>query len=136
MEITVTTLRGKVPVAVIRPHGDMDASNYTQLVRKVEELINDGSLDFLIDLSEVPFMSSAGLVALHSVAMRLRGEKPIDPRTGWATLKSTTPSRDRGPQQHVKLLSPQPNVAETIEKAGFDQFFSVFRDVKAAVDSF
>ncbi len=136
MEITVTTLRGKVPVTVVKPHGDVDASNYTQLVRKVEELLNLGSLDYLIDLSEVPFMSSAGLVALHTLAMRLRGEKPLDPRTGWAVLKSTTPSRDRGPQQHIKLLGPQPNVAETIEKAGFDQFFSVFKDLKAAIDSF
>ncbi len=136
MEFTVTTLRGKVPVTVVKPQGDIDASNYTQLVRKVEGLINEGSLDFLIDLSDVPFMSSAGLVALHSLAMTLRGEKPIDPRTGWAALKSTAPSRDRSAQQHIKLLAPQHNVAETIEKAGFDQFFSVFADLKAALESF
>ncbi len=136
MEITVTTLRGKVPVSVVQPHGDMDASNYTQLVKRVEGLINEGSVDFLIDLSDVPFMSSAGLVALHSLAMTLRGEKPMDPRTGWATLKSATPSRGRGPQQHIKLLGPQPNVADTIEKAGFNQFFNVFTDVKAALASF
>ncbi len=136
MEINVTTLRGKVPVTVVKPHGDVVASNYTQLVRKVEELLNGGSLDYLIDLSEVPFMSSAGLVALHTLAMRLRGEKPIDPKNGWATLKSVTPSRGRGPQQHIKLLGPQPNVAEVIEKSGFNQFFAVFKDLKAAIDSF
>lgn len=136
MEITVTTLRGNVPVAVVQPHGDMDASNYTDLVKKVEGLIHDGSVDFLIDLSDVPFMSSAGLVALHSLAMTLRGDRTIDPKTGWATLKSITPSRDRGPQQHIKLLSPQPNVAETIEKAGFNQFFTVFADMKVALASF
>ncbi len=136
MEITVTTLRGKVPVAMVTPHGEVDASNYTDLVRKVEGLIGEGALDFLIDLSDVPFMSSAGLVALHSLAMTLRGEKTIDPKTGWAALKSITPSRGRGPQQHLKLLSPQPNVAETIEKAGFDQFFTIFTDVKQALASF
>jgi anti-anti-sigma factor len=136
MEITVTTLRGKVPVTVVKPHGDMDASNYTELVKKVESLVNDGSLDFLIDLSHVPFMSSAGLVALHSLARTLRGDNTIDPKTGWAALKSMGAGRDRGPQQHIKLLSPQRNVADTIEKAGFDQFFSVFTDMKAALASF
>ncbi len=136
MEITVTTLRGKVPVTVVKPHGEMDASNYTEMVKKVESLINDGSLDFLVDLSDVPFMSSAGLVALHSLARTLRGENTIDPKTGWAALKSMSAGRDRGPQQHIKLLSPQPNVADTIEKAGFDQFFSVFTDMKAALASF
>lgn len=136
MEITVQTLRGKVPVAVVKPHGEMDASNYTDLVKKVESLIDLGSLDFLIDLSDVPFMSSAGLVALHSLAMTLRGERTMDPKTGWAALKTMTPSRGRGPQQHIKLLSPQPNVADTIEKAGFNQFFTVFADLKEALASF
>ena len=136
MEITVQTLRGKVPVAVVKPHGEMDASNYTDLVKKVESLIDLGSLDFLIDLSDVPFMSSAGLVALHSLAMTLRGERTMDPKTGWAALKTMTPSRGRGPQQHIKLLSPQPNVADTIEKAGFNQFFTVFSDLKEALASF
>lgn len=136
MEITVTTLRGNVPVTVVKPHGDVDASNYTELVKKVEALIKDGSLDFLIDLSDVPFMSSAGLVALHSLARTLRGDNLIDPKTGWAALKSMNPGRDHGPQQHIKLLSPQRNVADTIEKAGFNQFLSVFNDVKAALASF
>jgi anti-anti-sigma factor len=136
MEFTITTLRGKVPVMVVKPHGDMDASNYTELVKKVEGLINDGSLDFLIDLSDVPFMSSAGLVALHSLARTLRGDNTIDPKTGWAMLKSISASRDHGPQEHIKLLSPQANVAETIEKAGFNQFFTVFTDMKAALESF
>jgi anti-anti-sigma factor len=136
MEITVTTLRGKVPVTVVKPHGDVDASNYTELVKKVQGLIDDGALDFLIDLSDVAFMSSAGLVALHSLARILRGDNTIDPKTGWAALKSMTPSRDRGPQQHIKLLSPQRNVADTLEKAGFNQFFSVFADEKAALASF
>ncbi len=136
MEITVTTLRGKVPVTVVQPHGEMDASNYTDLVKKVEGLMDMGSLDFLIDLSDVPFMSSAGLVALHSLAMTLRGERTIDPKTGWAALKSTTPSRGRGPQEHIKILGPQPNVADTIEKAGFNQFFMIFTDLKQALASF
>ena len=81
MEITVSTQQGKVPVTVVQPHGDVDASNYAELVKKVETLHKDGVQDFLIDLSDVPYMSSAGLVALHSIAIIMRGEKPADPIT-------------------------------------------------------
>ena len=87
MEITISTRQGAVPVTIVQPHGDLDASNYRELVDKVESLIKGGAKDFLIDLSDVPFMSSAGLVALHSVAITLRGDKPIDPQSGWAALK-------------------------------------------------
>ena len=73
MQITVSTRQGNVPVTVIQPHGDVDASNYTELVSKVETLHRDGAQDFLIDLSAVPYMSSAGLVALHSISILLRG---------------------------------------------------------------
>jgi anti-anti-sigma factor len=136
MEITVSTQQGKVPVTVVQPHGDVDASNYAELVKKVETLHKDGVQDFLIDLSDVPYMSSAGLVALHSIAIMLRGEKAADPQSGWAALKSIDRSRERGMQKHAKLLNPQEYVADTFEKAGFTQFFEVFNDLKTAVASF
>ena len=136
MQITVSSQQGNVPVTVLQPHGDVDASNYTELVKKVEALYKDGVRDFLIDLSDVPYMSSAGLVALHSISIMLRGEKPADPQSGWAALKSMDRSRERGMQKHVKLLNPQQFVAETFDKAGFTQFFEVFTDLKKAVASF
>ena len=136
MDIAVSTQQGQVPVTIVQPHGDLDASNYRELVDKVEDLIKDGAKDFLVDLSDVPFMSSAGLVALHSLAITLRGEKPVDPQNGWAALKSMEGSRATGLQKHIKLLSPQKYVAETLDKAGFSQFLETFTDLPAAVASF
>jgi anti-anti-sigma regulatory factor len=136
MQITVSTQQGIVPVTVIQPHGDVDASNYTELVSKVESAQKDGIQYFLIDLSDVSYMSSAGLVALHSISIMLRGEKPTDPQSGWAALKSMDRSRERGMQKHVKLLNPQQFVADTLDKAGFTQFFEVFTDLNKAVASF
>jgi anti-anti-sigma regulatory factor len=136
MQITVSTQQGNVPVTVVQPHGDVDASNYIQLVSKVEALHKDGARDFLVDLSDVSYMSSAGLVALHSISIMLRGEKPTDPHSGWAALKAMDRSRERGLQKHVKLLNPQQFVAETFDKAGFNEFFEVFTDLKKAVASF
>ncbi len=136
MEITVSRQQGRVPVTVIQPHGDVDASNYVELINKARELFNGGSKDFLVDLSDVPFMSSAGLVALHSIAMFLRGEPPINLQSGWAALKSIDSSRGGAMQIHIKRLNPQQMVSETLDKAGFTQFFEVFTDLKKAVELF
>jgi len=136
MEITVSTQQGRVPVTIVQPHGDLDASNYTELVERVEGLIKGGAKDFVLDLSDVPYMSSAGLVALHSLAITLRGEAPVNPDAGWAALKSMNRVRGSGIEKHIKLLSPQANVAGTFDKAGFTQFFEVFTDLQKAVDSF
>jgi anti-anti-sigma factor len=136
MEITVFTQEGKVPVTVVKPRGDIDASNYADLVTKVEGLIKGGAQDFVIDLSDVPFMSSAGLAGLHTLAMLLRGEQLTNPEAGWAVFKSMDRSRASGMQKHIKLLNPQEGVAMTFEKAGFTLFFEVFKDLQAAVASF
>ena len=136
MEITVSTHQGKVPVTVVQPHGDVDASNFAELVNKVKTLHSDGAQDFLIDLSDVHYMSSAGLVALHSIAIMLHGERPADALSGWTALKSMDRSREGGMQKHAKLLKPQQFVADTFEKAGFTQFFEIFTDLKKAVASF
>jgi len=136
MEITVSTQQGRVPVTIVQPHGDVDASNYRELIKKVEDLIKSEAKDFVIDLSDVPFMSSAGLVGLHSIAIILRGEQPVDPQSGWGALKAMDRDRDRGMQKHVKLFGPQQYVAETFDKAGFTQFFEIFTDLQKAVASF
>ena len=136
MEITVSTQQGRVPVTIVQPHGDVDASNYRELITKVESLIKADAKDFVIDLSDVPFMSSAGLVGLHSIAILLRGETPADPQSGWGALKAMDRDRDRGVQKHVKLFRPQQYVAETFDKAGFTQFFEIFTDLQKAVASF
>ena len=120
----------------VQAHGDVDVSNYTELVDKSEELHKDGGKDFLIDLSDVPFMSSAGLVALHSIAVMLSGEKPIDPKSGFGATKAMDRTRQRGMQKHIKLLDPQQYVAETFDKAGFTQFFEIFTDLQKALASF
>jgi anti-anti-sigma regulatory factor len=121
---------------VLKLHGDIDASNYREIVVKAEDLFGEGARDFLIDLSDVPYMSSAGMVALHSISLLVRGEKPSDPEAGWPALKSFDRARDRGLVEHVKLLGPQKYVAETLEKAGFTQFFEIFTDLNKAVASF
>ena len=75
-------------------------------------------------------------MALHSIALLVRGEEPPDPEHGWAAFHAISHDLDSGPQQHVKLLNPQPRVERVLKMAGFDRFFEVFTDQEAAIASF
>jgi anti-anti-sigma regulatory factor len=136
MEITVTQAQGRVPVTVLQPHGDLDASNFRDLIAKAKDAHEADAGDILLDLSDTPYMSSSGLVALHSIATTLRGEAPPDLESGWGAFRSIGRDRDLGLQQHFKLLSPQPNVEKVLEMAGFKQYLEVYTDLETAVASF
>jgi anti-sigma B factor antagonist len=135
MEIIVSQAKGKVPVSVLHIKGDLDASSYLQLVDTAQKLYNEGARDLLIDLSDLAYISSAGLASLHIVTKMFRGEE-TDPEDGWGTYRQFDRARDSGFQKNVKLLNPTPDVAQVLETVGFKQFFEIFTDLDEAVQSF
>ncbi len=76
MEIKVHTENGRIPVTVLHVDGNIDSSTYRQFESKVDEAIKDGARHILVDLSHAPFVSSAGLRALHSAFNKLRSLDP------------------------------------------------------------
>jgi len=133
MLITVSQEKGQVPVTVLHLHGDLDSSNYTDVIKKAQELFGNGTRDLLIDLEKVPFMSSAGLMALHTIALSFRGDTPAE---GGKAFRSIDPERDKEIQKHVKLLNPQQSVDHVLDTVGLKQFFQTFTDLPAALSSF
>jgi anti-anti-sigma regulatory factor len=125
-----------VPVTVLGLHGDLDASNYQELIETARRAQSQGARFLLLDMSETPYMSSAGLVGLHSVAMLMRGQQPPDPESGWEAFHSIKRDLDSGFQEYVKLLNPQERVRKTLEKSGMVRFFEVFSDRDTALASF
>jgi anti-anti-sigma factor len=136
IQLTVSQLAGRVPITVLRPSGDLDASNYQDLIAEAEKIYESGARDVLLDLSEVPYMSSSGLVALQSIAALLRGEAPPNPEEGWSAFRAIHRDRSAGRQAHFKLLNPQPKVDSVLDAVGFKQFLEVAFDLEAAVASF
>ncbi len=134
MQITVSTEQGNV--AVLQLAGHLDGQSYQDLIMKAQEIIGDGAKNILLDLGELTYISSAGLVALHAISMLLRGEKAPDPEQGWSTLKSMDRTRDGGLQKNLKLLNPQEQVISVLDMVGFTEFFEVFTDRQKAIDSF
>ena len=136
MQITVDQIQSRVPVAILAIHGDLDASNYEQVIAKARELYAGGARYLLLDLSDMPFMGSSGVVALHSVALLMRGETPPDPESGWQAFHSIDHARAGGVQQLVKLLGPQPKVSRTLQMTSMSDFFEIHTDKQAAIASF
>jgi anti-anti-sigma regulatory factor len=136
MEITISQEQGRVPVAIIKAAGQLDGQTYQYLIDKARESFSGGVRDILLDFSELTYISSAGLVSLHTIALLTRGEALPDPEQGWSTLKSMDKTRDGGMQKHVKLLNPRPEVSNVLEMVGFSGFFEVFTDKQKAVESF
>jgi anti-anti-sigma regulatory factor len=136
VEISTYQVQGRAAITVLRPHGDLDASNYRDLIAKAQEVYNAGARDIILDLSGIPYMSSSGLVALHSIAVMLRGDKPLDPESGWESFRAIDRDLDRGFQPHLKLLNPQPKVDKVLGMAGFKKLIEIYTDLAAASASF
>ena len=135
MEIIVSQENGNVPVSVLQLKGDLDASSYLDLVNTAQQLYDTGTRYMVLDLTDLAFISSAGLASLHMVTKLFRGEKS-DPEQGWATFKNIDRERDNGMQKNVKLLNPSPDVDKVLDTVGFKQFFEIYTDLEEAVQSF
>ena len=136
MNISVSEVQGNVPVTVIKLDGQLDGQNYQELIAKAQELYKAGTHDFLLDLSDLTYISSAGLVALHSMALLTRGEELPDTEGGWSAYRSMGRSSAAGMQKHVKLLSPRSDVMGVLDMVGFNNVFEVYTDRDEAVKSF
>ena len=136
MNISVSQVQGKVPVTVIKLEGQLDGQNYQDVIIKAREAYAAGWRDFLIDMSDLTYISSAGLVALHSVALLIRGEQLPDTEAGWSAYRSMGRSREAGIQQHLKLLNPRDSVRSVLDMVGFASVFEIFTDLDEAVQSF
>ena len=134
MEITVSFHQANEPVAVMNIKGNVDASNYIEIVNKAQEIYNNPVRNLILDLSDVPFISSAGLVAIHKIALIYSGGKQEVEQEGKETRPDFT--HNANARKRVKLLNPQPDVDKTLETTGLKLFFKVFDNLDTALKSF
>lgn len=135
MQIAFSKHDGHVPVSVIKLTGNLDASSYTMVIAKAQDAYDEGARNLLIDLSGVPYVSSAGLMSLHTVAL-LFGGYPMKNGSGRPTFRSINAQDEKVVRQHVKLFSPQPAVEEVLDMVGLRQFLDVYTDLETALHSF
>lgn len=137
MEITIAQEQGRVPVTIISIAGHLDGQSYQSLIKEAREVFEAGSKHLLLDLADLTYISSAGLVSLNTITLMIRGEALPDLEQGWSTLKSMDrPRSGGGTKINLKLLNPRPEITNVLEMVGFLEFFDIYTDRQKAIDSF
>jgi anti-anti-sigma regulatory factor len=140
MKMNITKTERPIPIVILHLEGILDGANFNKLIEKSKMLFADGARNLVLDLSELTFISSAGLGALHQVALLFQGK--INPKTEtwagyrWATYRNIKRDHDLRRQEHVKLLSPTKEVREVLELIGFDSLFEIYTSMPQALESF
>ena len=137
MQTTVERVEARVSVTVMALSGELDASNYLRLVDDVRPLYAAGARNLLLDLSDLSFISSSGLVSLYSILKVMQGEEPPDPEYGWNALHTMERDAEDGKTQDVvRLCGMQPAVADVIQRTGLDALFPNYPDREAALAAY
>jgi anti-anti-sigma factor len=137
LETSVDTVEGTVPVTVVTLDGELDSSNFEALVDEVRGLYDGGSRHLLIDLTNLTYLASSGLVALSSIVRIMRGEPPLDPESGWGALHSLGLDVSTGSTQtEVQLVGPQPGVERVLQRTGLDRLFRIHPDRATGIAAF
>jgi anti-anti-sigma regulatory factor len=130
MEIVVSHEQGRVPVTVFHIKGEIISDK--ELNAKAEEVFKAGTRDLLLDLREVPYMSSQGLRGLHYIYTLLRTDAPNESdqavKTGIAAGTFVSP--------HLKLLGPSEKTFEVLKMTGYDMFLEIHHNLNQAIASF
>lgn len=134
MEMKVSNEKGRVPVTIVQLDGNLDAASSQGFQKRAEELIQGGARYMLLDFTRVPFISSAGLRALHHVFNELRKIHPDENLSDEDVRQGIKAGTYKSP--HLKLLHLSPEVKNTFAMGGFDLYIETYSDFKQALASF
>ena len=134
MEIKVSVEQARVPITIMEVHGNIDSATYEAFKAKANELIRNGARYILVDLTQVPFVSSSGLRVLHNILNELRILQP-DARLSEMEIKmQITKGQYKSP--HLKLLNLSKETRIAFELSGFYLFIETFSDLQTALAAF
>ncbi len=132
LEITTEQAADDASTVILALAGEVDASNFTELVDAGQRLRDTGISEVVLDLANLTFLASSGLVALYSLVRIMRGDAPPDPEEGWSALHSIglDPADVAG---HLRLCCTQPAVDRVLERTGLKRLFVVYPDRSTAL---
>ena len=136
MEIIISQSQDSSPVTIMKLQGALDGSSYQHFIDEAQKLYVAGTRNLLLDMSELTFLSSAGLAVLHRIARVFNGEDRTTIEEGWSAIHAMGKERDSGFQKYVKLLNPSEKILDVLDTVGFKTFFEIFTGTDAALASF
>jgi len=128
LTISTSKIQGDVSVTVMHLKGHLHGSTENLLFDRARQANEDGAKHLLLDLSELEFLSSAGLRAIQNTfklftppedmeLMRQHGEEPYK-------------------SPYMKIVCPNPKIYYVFNIAGFLQNILVFNNLEEATNSF
>jgi anti-anti-sigma factor len=131
MDIIVTQEPGNVPVTVFHLKGGINLGNVDQLMQKAQEAIKGGARNLILDLAQVPSITSAGLRAILLVRKLINAEF-----TQTVVTFGDEKFRETQQPRHLVLLNPVPDVRNVLSVVGFDDSIGVYEDQQEALLAF
>ncbi len=127
MEITSSQATGRVPVTVFHLKGELSAEE--PLKSHADEAHQQGVRDVILDMSAVPFVSSAGLRAIHHIYLLLHPD--LDEKSVHLGIAAGTYHAP-----HLKLAGPSKKAVKVLQAAGYDMFLQICKNEADAIASF
>ena len=131
MEITISQAQGRVPITIMRLKGDFDYMSVDDFDREARTALEKGGMNFLIDMSGVPFMSSVGFRSIHNLYDLLHKAETEERK---AIHKGVLDGTYKAP--HLKLLSPAKRVLDSLKLISLDMYIDIFDNEQEAIAAF
>jgi len=129
----ITTDRPSADLAVIALAGELDGSNFERVIDAGRAALAEGATRVILDLSGLTYMGSSGLVALHSIALLMRGQEPTSPEDGWQSIHDLGTAAAADGEPGVVLAGPPPSIERVLDRSGMLGLFPVHADRASAV---
>lgn len=127
MEIKVSQKQGRVPVTVFHIEGDLTGEEI--LVEAAQKAYEAGARHILLDMHQVPYVSSSGLRGLHALWNMLRDEVADS-----TVRQGITQGTYKSP--HLKLCGLSQAAQKALTLSGYDMFLEIHKSVADAIGSF
>ena len=134
MEIKLSTENRRVPITIIHIDGNLDSSSYSEFQKKADELIKNGARHILVDLAHAPYVSSAGLRAIHQIYKDLNAIHPDVNLNEEDIKKGISAGTYKSP--YIKLANLSKETKLVFTTTGFDMYIEHYDDMKLAIASF
>src|SRR5512133_189805 len=106
MDMQFVPVDGQPGIALVNLQGDLDASNYERLIALASEVPKGGFQHLVLNMTDVRYVSSSGLVALHRSLLAMNGLSLPDETDGWGAMHAVAEEK-RPLEKRVSLVGLQ-----------------------------
>jgi anti-anti-sigma factor len=132
MNIIVEQVQARVPVTILRLADRINLGNTEELEQKAQQVFNSGTRYLLIDLTNVPSMTSAGFRTIQVIYKLFEHGAFSKHKEVAGERKVGTPQKSA----HLKLLNPNLELRRVLNLVGFDVYIEILDNEQDALKSF